>query len=113
MALGSVMRTSLSGLQAAIQAVQVEAHNVANARSVGFTPSRVNYAAQAARAARQGRSGNAQQIGQGVALASIDPAPRKDLARGLIDLTLAENSFRANLSTFDTAQRMLSELTRR
>jgi flagellar hook protein FlgE len=116
--------------------VGVYAHNLANSRTDGFKQSRPVYAEQSPQTVSLGQGpsetssgSNPVQVGRGVQVAAIQtddsPGPlvadpnsptgvrelsNTDVAGNLIDLSLAENMFRANLAVVRTSDRMLDEL---
>jgi flagellar hook protein FlgE len=99
---------ALSGLQAAELRLGVSAHNVANALTEGFRPSRVE--------AREAPEGGVVAC----AVAPNDPAVEAridgavltgvDLAGEMVAQMLASASFRANLATLRAADEMTAAL---
>jgi flagellar hook protein FlgE len=134
--LRSALQSALSGISAAGTAVQVHAHNLANARTDGFKQSRPVFATQSPQTISPGHGpnttgggGNPLQTGNGVQVAEIQtddsPGPlvpdatspsgvrelsNTDVAGNLIGLSLAENMFRANLAVWRTGDELLDEL---
>ena len=107
------MHTALSGLSAAQVGIGVSAHNLANALTEGFEPSRVEFYEQA--------PAGEPQVGRGV-LASVvaggsnsssgsEPEPSgTEVAQEIINLTLYSTSFRANLRVLETETELMDEL---
>jgi flagellar hook protein FlgE len=120
MGLSTVMQTALSGVSAASAQIEVIADNLANLQTPGFKAASVQYATLPPQTIAW--SDSPAQIGSGVFVAGISrdssPSPASgevessnvDPAAELIELTLTENMFWANLAVLHTADALLGEL---
>ena len=101
MSLSSVTATALSGLRAAQVRMAVTADNIANQQTPTFQRGRTVLAANALR----------EGVGTGVHVTEIAREPqRADVARDLVELTLASQHFRSNLAVLRTSDDLLAEL---
>ena len=119
MAIMSVGQIVLSGIHAAQTRLATVAHNLANAHTDGFQQHQVRLSAAA-------RNVNYGQVGHGVVVDDIvvDETPGQtvitrngtrtlsntDVAANLIEATLAEAQFKANVHVLRVEQSLLDEL---
>ena len=124
MAIMSVGQIALSGIRAAQTRLATVAHNLANMQTDGFQQQKVRLSAAAPRDVYPGAPG---QVGQGVIVDDIvvdeTPGPtvvtddgstrtlsNTDVAANLIEATLAEAQFKANVHVLRVEQSLFDEL---
>jgi flagellar hook protein FlgE len=101
MSLASVTGTALSGLNAAQMMIEAAADNLANQQTPGFRRGKVVFATNAPQ----------NGVGTGVHTAAIVREPQgADIARDLVDLSLASHYFRSNLAVLRTSDALLEDL---
>ena len=119
----NAMLSSASGLRVHKTKMDVIANNIANVNTPGFQSSRVALKESFAQTIQQAR----QQVGTGVAIASIDRITTQgaqrvvdgevetmsntDLAKEITSMIVTQRTFEANARVIPVADSMLEELT--